>query len=84
MRGRMAHAYILKSLKDGGFYYGSTEDLEGRVKAHNSGKVRSTKGRRPLVLHYQEEFETKHEARVRELFFKSIKGYNWLKQQHII
>lgn len=80
----MAFAYVLKSLKDGKFYYGSTNNLELRLKAHNAGKVRSTKARRPLVLHYQEEFETKHEARMREIFFKTIEGYNWLKAKGII
>ena len=80
----MAWAYILRSLKDGKYYYGSTDDLERRLKAHNAGKVRSTKSRRPLVLHYQEEFRSKHEARLREQFYKSIDGYNWLRWKRII
>jgi putative endonuclease len=83
-RNRMAIAYILKSVKDGKYYYGSTEDLETRLKAHNAGKVKSTKGRRPLVLHFKEEFPTKREARQRELFFKSIAGYSWLKAKEIL
>ncbi len=80
----MAIAYVLRSLKDGRFYYGSTGYLDSRLRAHNAGKVRSTKGRRPFVLHYKEDFETKREARLRELFFKSVDGYNWLKAQEII
>ena len=80
----MACAYILRSQKDGKFYYGSTEDLDTRLKAHNSGKVRSTRSRRPLVVYYSEDFGTKREARQRELFFKSINGYNWLRQQGIV
>ncbi len=79
----MAFAYILKSRKDGGFYFGSTSNLSDRVAAHNAGKVRSTKGRRPLVLHYFEECETVGDARRREQFFKSIDGYNWLNSQGI-
>ena len=35
----MAYAYILRSEKDGKLYYGSTEDLGSRLKAHNAGKV---------------------------------------------
>jgi putative endonuclease len=58
----MFYAYILKSLKDGGFYYGSCERPKERIKSHNAGKVRSTKSRRPLVLHYVEEYPTKKEA----------------------
>jgi hypothetical protein len=46
----MAYTYILRSQKDGRLYYGSTEDLKSRLKAHTAGKVRSTKSRRPLVL----------------------------------
>ena len=80
----MFYTYILKSLKDGGFYYGSTNDLEVRLKYHNSGKVKYTKGHKPYVLHYSEPFETRKKAIAREKFFKSIDGYNWLKRQKII
>jgi len=61
--------YILKSLYDGTYYYGSTKDIQSRLNTHNSGKVRYTKGRRPWVLHYAEEFNTRSEAYKRELFF---------------
>ena len=80
----MFYAYILKSLKDGGFYYGSTDDLEERLKIHNSGKVRYTKGHKPYVLHYNESFNTRKEAMAREKYFKSIDGYIWLKSKGII
>ena len=77
------YAYILKSAKDEKYYYGSTSDLEKRILYHNSGKVKSTKHRRPLRLIYFEEFEFKSEAVKRENFFKSIDGYNWLKRNNI-
>ncbi len=80
----MFYAYILKSLKDGGFYYGSSNDLEERLKNHNSGKVKYTKGHKPYLLHYKESFETRREAMSREKFFKSIDGYIWLKSKKII
>ena len=76
--------YILKSEYDGTFYYGSTKNLKERVKIHNSGKSRYTKGRRPWLLHYFEEYETRSEAMKRETFFKSIEGYNFLKGKKII
>ena len=47
----MFYAYILKSLKDQTYYYGSTEDLQDRIKSHNAGKVKYTKGHRPYKLH---------------------------------
>ena len=79
----MFYAYILKSLKDGGFYYGSTNDVQERLKNHNSGKVKYTNGHKPYVLHYSESFNTRKEAMARERFFKSIDGYNWLKSKRI-
>ena len=72
--------YVLKSLSDGRLYVGCTEDLQARLKAHNSGKVRSTKGRRPLHLMYKEHFDTKQEMRKRENFLKSGQGRKFLKQ----
>ncbi|MBD3224767.1 MAG: GIY-YIG nuclease family protein [Caldithrix sp.] len=80
----MYYTYILKSLKDQGYYYGSTFDLQTRINSHNAGKVKSTKSRRPLKLHYYETFQTKRDAIQRERFFKSIDGYTWLKNQAII
>ena len=80
----MFYAYILKSLKDGGFYYGSTNDLEERLKNHNSGRVKYTKGHKPYVLHYNESFNTRKKAMAREKFWKSIDGYIWLKSKGII
>jgi len=75
--------YILKSIEHGTYYYGHTKDLEARLKRHNSGKVRSTKSKGPWRVHYKEEFSTKSEAFKREMFFKSINGYNFLKSEGI-
>ena len=80
----MYYAYILKSLKDQTYYYGSTEEIEARIKIHNAGKERYTKGHRPYMLHYYEIFNTRREAISRERFFKSVDGYKWLKSKGII
>ncbi|MDP3557727.1 MAG: GIY-YIG nuclease family protein [Bacteroidota bacterium] len=79
----MTFVYILKSFKTGRFYYGSTDNLDNRLMMHNSGKVKSTKAFKPWVLHYKEEYETRSLARKRELFFKTIDGYLWLKTKGI-
>jgi putative endonuclease len=79
----MYYAYILKSEKDLKYYYGSTKNLENRLAKHNKGDVRATRGRRLLVIHYFEVFDTRKEAYNRELFFKSIDGYRWLKENNI-
>ncbi|MEQ8471667.1 MAG: GIY-YIG nuclease family protein [Marinoscillum sp.] len=76
--------YILKSETHGTHYYSSSQDAEARLKQHNSGKVRYTKGRRPWLLIYTETFETRSEAVRRERFFKTIEGHDWLKSEGII
>ncbi len=80
----MFYAYILKSLKDNSYYYGSTQNLDSRLATHNSGKVRYTKGHLPYVIHYYEVFRTRTEAIQREKFFKSIEGFIYLKKSGII
>lgn len=80
----MHYTYILKSLKDGKYYYGNTTDIKSRLKEHNSGKVRSTKSRIPFEIIYFEEYETRSEASKREYYFKTIDGYIWLKENKII
>ena len=80
----MFYSYVLKSLEDYKYYYWHTTDLNLRLKEHNDGKVKSTKGRRPFIVHYYETFETKAEAVKRELFFKTINGYIFLKENKFI
>jgi len=74
----------LKSSVTGTYYYGSTANLDVRLKRHNGGKVRSTKGKKPWVLHYYEEFDARGKALSRERFFKSVNGYKYLKEKGII
>lgn len=66
--------YILRSKNDGKHYTGITQDLERRLAYHNSGRVRSTKARRPLEIIYSETFSSMSEARQREKYLKSYKG----------
>ena len=79
----MFYVYILQSEIIRVHYYGHSKDLNERLKSHNAGKVRSTKGRRPWKIVYSEAFETKSEAYRREFFFKSIEGYIYLKEKGI-
>ena len=58
----MNYTYLLEC-SDGTLYCGWTNDLEKRVKAHNSGRgAKYTKSRRPVRLVWYETFETKEEA----------------------
>ncbi len=80
----MYRTYILRSEKDGSFYYGHSKNLDQRILEHNVGRVRYTKAKRPWRLYYFEKFETKSQAYRRELFFKSIDGYIFLRKSGII
>ena len=63
--------YVLKSLKNGDLYVGSTENVMIRVKLHNEGKVKSTKGYRPWELLEYREFDLRSEAVKYEKFLKN-------------
>ncbi|MFC1748811.1 GIY-YIG nuclease family protein [Pseudomonadota bacterium] len=68
--------YILKSKNADWHYVGQTNNLEKRLKRHNSGQVPSTKNKRPFEVIHVEEYETRKEAMDRESYLKSRKGYN--------
>ncbi len=65
--------YILECA-DGTLYVGSTNDIEKRLIAHNTLKTgaKYTRGRRPVVLAYQEEVGTIGAARKREAELKKL------------
>lgn len=64
--------YIVKC-KDQSLYTGYARDVETRVQLHNQGKgAKYTKARRPVVLVYQEMYETKSEALKREYQIKQL------------
>ena len=66
----MNYTYILKCA-DGTLYTGFTNDLEKRLKAHNSGKgAKYTRNRLPVRLVYSETFSDKREAMSREWHIK--------------
>lgn len=77
----MYFAYVLLSLKDKKKYYGLTNNLDRRVDEHNNGRVNSTKLRRPLKLVYFETFETRVDARKREVYFKSGYGREFISKK---
>ncbi len=72
--------YTLYSLKDKRLYKGVTSDLGNRFIRHNSGGVKSTKNRRPLILVYSEFVDPKV-AYKKETYYKSLRGGVELKQK---
>ncbi len=78
----MFYIYVLQSLKDETFYVGYTKDVTQRLKSHNLGKVRYTKGHLPYKLVYTETYITIGEAKSREKEIKTLKNtQGFLKKQ---
>ncbi|MCR5507216.1 MAG: GIY-YIG nuclease family protein [Lachnospiraceae bacterium] len=66
------YTYIVRC-SDGTLYTGYTNDLDNRMKVHNSGRgAKYTRSRLPVELVYHEEFATKEEAMSREWHLKRL------------
>lgn len=77
----MYYVYILKC-RDKTLYTGSTNDLENRLKAHNTGKgAKYTRGRGPVEIVYQETCPDRSAALKREA---KIKRYSREKKLDLI
>jgi putative endonuclease len=76
--GKTWYVYILEC-GDGTLYTGITDDLQRRLEAHRSGKgAKYTRGRGPLVLRHQEQWESRSLALRRELAIKKLsKTQKW-------
>ena len=74
------YIYILECV-DKSLYVGCTNDLERRLKQHNSSKCGAhyTKIRRPVILKHSEKFKTLLKARRREAEIKSWRRENKLE-----
>ncbi len=76
--------YVLLSKKFNKTYTGFTSNLIERFKSHNSlGKKGYTIRYRPWFVIHVETFNSKVEARKRELFLKSGQGRVWIRNQII-
>ena len=75
----MVFVYLIRSLKPKvkWVYVGSANNVEKRLKQHNSGQVTSTKSRRPYKLIHTEKYNTIDEACARE---KEIKRSRLIKE----
>ena len=71
--------YAIKSEKDERIYVGFSENVQRRVKEHNAGKTKSTKGFRPWALIFTQECTTRLQARELEKYYKSGIGKEKLK-----
>ncbi|MBJ97100.1 GIY-YIG nuclease family protein [Mesonia oceanica] len=76
----MYYVYVLRSLKDGRLYKGLTQNVEKRLKQHNQGENRSTKGFTPWELVLTKSFDSREKARDYEKYLKSGSGREFLKE----
>ena len=74
------YVYILQSKTTGRYYIGQTQNLERRIKEHNSGQTKSTKYGIPWVHKYTKEFATRKEAMHYEKQLKSMKSKKYLEE----
>lgn len=76
----MAFLYIIKSIKDGSFYVGSSKNVEHRLIDHN---IRSTNKyttkKRPWKIVYTREYKTINEAIKEEKRLKKCKSKKYLE-----
>ncbi len=78
----MYYVYILK-LRNNKCYTGSTSDIIGRIRKHNSGNVISTKAFKPVKLIYYSAFETKNKALLFEKYLKTGSGIGFRNKRLI-
>ena len=76
------YVYVLKSGQNGDLYVGSTEDVENRLRLHNGGRVKSTKGYRPWVLMETRTFSSRSEAVAVEKFLKTGQQKEILRKKY--
>lgn len=75
-----SHFVYIVRCSDNSLYTGYTNNIEARINKHNAGKgAKYTKTRRPVVLVYQEMYETKSEALHREYEIKTFTRQRKLK-----
>jgi len=74
----MFFVYVLQSKKDESFYVGYSADPKKRLREHNKGKERYTKGHVPYEIVHVESFITQKEAKDRETAIKKTKNIGTL------
>jgi putative endonuclease len=79
----MFFVYILYSKIHNRIYIGMTENLELRLSQHNLGQNQSTKAYVPWIMVYNESFETRIQAREKEIKFKTSSGRRFIRNNYL-
>ena len=77
----MITVYVMESITDATWYTGMAKDAMARLKEHNSGKNRFTKGHMPWKIIYIEQHPSWAEARLREKYLKTYLGKMFLRNR---
>ena len=75
----MIEVYAIRSEVNGEIYVGMAKDAENRLREHNAGKNRYTKGLKPWKTLYREVHFDWESGRKREKYLKSGIGKEFLK-----
>lgn len=75
--------YILRN-ENNQIYIGQTNNIDDRLRRHNSNYQKYTKNKGPWTLLYREEFATRAEAMLREKHLKGGKGREWIKSSLLV
>lgn len=79
----MYYVYILKC-SDEKTYIGCTDNMDDRLKRHQSGWVPATKNRLPIKLHFYMAFDDKYKAFNFEKYLKSGSGRAFMKKHNFV
>jgi len=74
------YVYAISSTTKKYIYVGQTNNLERRVRQHQSGKEKTTRDYRPFKVILTEKHLNRVDARVREKYYKSGSGKERLKE----
>ncbi len=72
--------YILRSLKTGRFYIGSTNDLARRLNEHKNCRSKYTSETGPYQLIFNQTYETLSSARKIERWLKAQKSSKFIER----
>ena len=76
----MYYVYVLEN-EEGGTYTGYTQDLRERMRGHESGDTKSTRGKEWILVYY-EAYLSKKDAMTRERRLKkSHQARRWLRER---
>ena len=77
----MVYVYVLESQTNSTWYVGMTKNLEVRLKEHNAGKSKFTKGHMPWKVIYREEALDFASGRKLEKYFKTAAGKKYIQKK---